>query len=95
MMGQTVLIWLVLIINYYCDCCYELFLMTAPKYICYTAYRSEQENFLVSNNLQCSLLGLYIIKLYQQSAGSTRYNMPKGRAGKELGFATEFRLLVQ
>ena len=92
MMGQTVLIWLVLIINYYCDCCYELFLMTAPIFV---TQHIEQENFLVSNNLQCSLLGLYIIKLYQQSAGSTRYNMPKGRAGKELGFTTEFRLLVQ
>ena len=85
MMEQTILIWLVLIINYYYDCCYELFLMTDI----------EQENFLASNNLQRSLLGLYKIKLYQQSAGSTRYNMPKGRAGKELGFATEFWLLVQ
>lgn len=41
MMEQTVFNFV--IINYYCfSCCYELFLMTALKNICYTVYRARK-----------------------------------------------------
>lgn len=40
-MEQTVFNFV--IINYYCfSCCYELFLMTALKNICYTVYRARK-----------------------------------------------------